>query len=343
MYLRVLENEVRNARPSLGRKAQFEESYLEIRMFNVGHGECILIIFDGDRVWLIDSGSNSITRNRVLGENLINYLEQHSITLETIVASHPHFDHAGAFETILGSNSSQISATLSIYRSEDPTWHSTRGWKERFRAAIEARQNRGDTVNEIALRNGYREVHIADDVTAHLFAGSGEGPYTSIFLQIRYRDAKLMFTGDAHCRYEVDLLDDFGDVQFRADVVKVTHHGSSSGTATRVINAIKPGIAIASTGDDSGHRLERDTLDRLGGHSGLPGPGACDVRSVFETIIDGDIILRTDGRPYIGGLLYQVGFNPPGQFANDLGAELKSVDDVDSERTSGDYPACRLE
>ena len=152
-----------------------------------------------------------------------------------------------------------------------------------------------------------------------------------------------MFTGDAHCGYEVDLLDDFGDVQFRADVVKVTHHGSSSGTAIRVINAIKPGIAIASTGDDSGHRLERDTLDRLGGHSGLPGPGARDVRSVFETIIDGDIILRTDGRPYIGGLLYQVGFNPPGQFANDLGAELKSVDDVDSERTSGDYPACRLE
>ena len=79
MYLRVLENEVRNARPSRGRKAQFEESYLEVRMFNIGHGECILIIFDGDRGWLIDSGSNSITRNRVLGENLINYLEQHSL------------------------------------------------------------------------------------------------------------------------------------------------------------------------------------------------------------------------------------------------------------------------
>lgn len=183
-------------------------------------------------------------------------------------------------------------------------------------------------------------MNISGGVTAHLFAGSGDGPYTSIFVQIRYRDASLLFTGDAHCEYEMELLEAFGDQDFRANMLKVTHHGSSSGTATRVINAIRPGIAIASTGHDSG---QRDTLDRLGGHSGLPGPGARDVRSVFETVVDGDIILRTDGRPYLGGLLYQVEFNSPGQFANDLGANIMSLEDVNDERTISPHQACNIE
>lgn len=301
MYLRVLENEVRNARPNAVRRAEFEASHIEIRMFNTGHGEAVLLVFDNGRAWLIDSGcSNHPRRNGILGQRLINYLEQNSLTLETIIPSHPHIDHAGAFETILLSNSSSISNSLSIYRSDVSNWHSTSGWRKRFRDAINARINSGKIVNEIKLKNAHRELNISAGVTAHLFAGSGEGFYTSVFVQIRYHDARILFTGDAHCEYEIELLQAFGEQDFRADVLKVTHHGSSSGTATSVVNAIRPGIAIVSTGDDSGHRLEQDTLDRLGGHSGPPGPGARSIRSVFETVVDGDIILRTDGRPYIG-------------------------------------------
>ena len=56
---------------------------------------------------------------------------------------------------------------------------------------------------------------------------------------------------------------------FRADVLKVRHHGSSSGTARATVETVRPGIAIASTGDEAGHTLELDTLQRLGGR---PGP-----------------------------------------------------------------------
>ncbi len=73
----------------------------------------------------------------------------------------------------------------------------------------------------------------------------------------------------------------------------MTHHGSSSGTARVIVDAVRPGIAVASTAPDGGHRLEMDTLARLGG-----------PRAVFETLVDGDIILRADGRGYGGGILY---------------------------------------
>ncbi len=75
-----------------------------------------------------------------------------------------------------------------------------------------------------------------------------------------------------------------GEEAFRADELKVTHHGASSGTANWLVCAVKPGIAIASTAKDDGHRLEEDVLDRLGDR---PGP-----RKVLETFVDGDISSR---------------------------------------------------
>jgi len=332
MFLRVLENESRNARPNATRRAAFEASHLEVRMFNVDHGEAILLVFDGGRAWLVDSGcSNARPRNELLGQRLLDYLEVQGLTLEAVVATHPHVDHAGAFATILASNSSQIATPLRIYRREDATWRLDRRWLESFRNAI------GGAVEEIALQNAHREVTISSGVRAHLFAGSGQGAYTSVFVHLRYHDARLLFTGDAKCEYEIELLAAFGEEDFRADALKVTHHGSSSGTARSVLDAIRPGIAFSSTGDDAGHRLERDTLDRLGGR---PVGGPPPARRVFETLIDGDIILQTDGRPYRGGLLYKLEFESPGRFADDLRAEVKTLAEVDPTRTSSPHSAC---
>ena len=329
MFLRVIEDGARNVRPRKALRRLFEDSHLEVRMFNVGHGEAILLIFDDERAWLMDCGSNSQPRNQRLGESILAYLEERHLVLDTIIAAHPHFDHAGAVETILNSSSSHIASPVTIYRSDIDQWRSTSGWRSRYQEAISAR---GDGVIEYVLRDANREVSISDSVEAHLFVGSGDGYYTSVFAHIRYRNARLLFTGDAKCSYEIELLNAFGEEDFRADMLKVTHHGSSSGTAKQVLNKIRPGISIASTGDDAGHRLEQDTLARLGGR---PGRGR-----VFETVVDGDIILQTDGRPYRGGVLYRVEFETPGRFAEGVGGTILSLQAVDLTRTTGDYPAC---
>jgi len=129
-------------------------------------------------------------------------------------------------------------------------------------------------------------------------------------MQLKYHEARILFTGDAESSYETRLINRFGAPVFESDVLKVTHHGSSSGTGTHFVSTVAPGVAIASTGDDGGHRLEADTLERLGGR---PGP-----RRVYETIVDGDIIIRTDGQSYNDGILYEATFNDPGQFAPTL-------------------------
>ena len=61
---------------------------------------------------------------------------------------------------------------------------------------------------------------------------------------------------------------------------------------------------------------------------------------MFETVVDGDIILRTDGGAYSGGILYQVEFESPGRFAADLGASVLPLKDVNKARTTSTHAAC---
>ncbi len=260
-FLRVLEDEAHNARPSSQRQLEFDQSPLEVRMFNVGAGEAILLVFPGNRAWLIDGGAtNSPDHNEILGQGLVDYLSERHLALEAFVPSHPHVDHVGGVATILDRGGAVLAPSMTIYQSDDPTWDLDRAWLNDLRAKIAAL---GSQVQVLRLRDAHREVMIADEVRAHLFAESGDGAYTSIFLDLRFRGARLLFTGDAHCPYEKELLDRFGEEDFRADVL---------------------------------------TLTRLGGR---PGP-----RVVYETLVDGDIILQTDGGDYRGGILYQVEFGP---------------------------------
>jgi competence protein ComEC len=333
MWIRALEDEAPAARPAAARRASFEASSLEVRMFSVGEGEAILIIFPGGRTWLIDGGAtNNASTNERLGGLLVGYLEARGLTLEVCVPSHPHADHVGALATILTSGSASLAPEVTVYRA-DVAWTGTATWLKHYNDAIA-----GPTpaVEDVILSGKHREVPIAPWVAAHFFCGSGAGAYTSLFMQLRFGASRLLFTGDAHCDYEVELLDAFGPEDFRADMLKVTHHGSSSGTAQRVLEAIKPAFAIASTADEGGHRLEADTLERLLGPQGR--------RRVFETLVDGDITVRTDGVPYGGGTLYRVELDRverdrAGEVAGAMGAGLKPADQISRGRS--DERDCR--
>lgn len=330
-FLRVFENGARRAYPKAARRSAFTASHLEVRMFNVGDGEAILLTFPGRRAWLVDGGSsNSTPRNERLGGLLAGYLTQQQLVLEALVPSHPHKDHVGAVGPLLRAGP-PLAQTVRYYYSGDPTWEEELPWLETLRDALDAL---GTQLEPVSFYDAHREVEIAAGVEARIFAGRGQGKYTSIFVHLRFHDARLLFTGDSYCTYERALMARYGEDHFRADVLKVTHHGSSSGTARTLVVMVRPGIAIASTADDAGHRLEADTLARLGGRPGR--------RAIFETVVDGDIILRTDGQPYGNGTLYQADFESPGRFAAAMEGGTLPLATVDAQRGSSNrYPECR--
>jgi competence protein ComEC len=328
MWVRALESEAHDARPSEARQSSFAASSLEVCMFSVGEGEAILVVFPDRRTWLIDGGtSNTAGLNAKLGGLLVGYLEAHGLTLEVCVPSHPHVDHVGSLATILTSGSQALAPVVTIYRA-DTAWTGDAAWLRRYREAV---SNSGGAVREELISGTHREVPISDGVRAHLFAGLGAGAYTSLFMQLRFHTAKLLFTGDSQCGYELKLLEQFGEADLQADMLKITHHGSSSGTARRFVDAVRPAFAIASTADEDGHRLEADTLERVLAVDGH--------RRVYETLVDGDIIIRTDGQSYRDGILYQIDFTAPGEFASQLGAKLVAADQI--QRGRSDIQACQ--
>jgi competence protein ComEC len=328
-FFRVRERRLETASPGGTRKKSFAQSHLEVRMFNVKDGEAILLVFPGKRAWLIDGGSgNGDAHNQTLGGLLATHLKTAGLKLEVLIPSHAHKDHAGALASLLRAHP-RLANKLTLYRSSD-AWTDATGWIGDLHKET---KKLGSKFDEVELQNQHREIAVASGVSAHLFAGSGQAAYTSVFLHLRYHQTSLLFTGDSKCGYEKKLLARYGDGDFRADVLKVTHHGSSSGTAQEVADKILQGIVIASTAPDGGHRLEQDTLDRLGG-LGKP-------RRVFETSVDGDITLRTDGQTFGNGILYQVELESPGIFATSLGAKMQTLAQANQGRQIGHDRQCK--
>lgn len=334
-YYRVTEDRATEVTIGAQRERSFLRSdLLQVTMFNVGAGEAILIVFPGRRAWLVDVGCNSVPRNETLGLGLLDYLEQERLNLEAIVASHSHRDHAGAISTVLGFESDSTRGRIAVYRGS-AAWGRPGVWLNAFRRVF----RNGWADEEIVPANTHRVVAVPHG-EIHLFVGRGASVYTSLFAHLRYRDARFLFTGDSMCPYEIDLLGEFGH-DFRADVLKVTHHGSSSGTAQTVLRTIRPGVAIASSTEDADHRLERDVRRRL-----LARPAR---REVFETLVHGDITVKTDGRLSPSGILYSVEASTEsgndGEFAQNLGATtmtLAAANRSRSRNVSGaDHPECR--
>ena len=335
-FLKVLPDVAQDATPGTARVTAFRNEHLEIRMFYVGHGELNLIVFPDDRAWIVEVGSgNGWKDNNALGALIAGYLGTENLTLDALVMAHAHKDHVGAVPALLEAAGYNRTSPLPLYRNGSATWDRkrTRAGNWTWHDEWWRRVNQDGDVEDHPVGKEHIELQIAQGVEVHLFADpTATDVYRSLFMHVRYHDAKILFTGVAKCSYEKKLIDQFGDPDFRSDVLKVTHHGSSSGTGNKLVSSVKPGIAIVSTGDDGGHRLEADTLARLGGR---PGP-----RREYETLVDGDIILRTDGRAFNNGMLYEATFNDPGEFAPTLHEQTKTLAAVNSTRTSKNHSDC---
>ncbi len=304
MYLRVIADKSNKASPSKARKKKVAAG-LQLRMFSVGDGECILVVFPNRDAWLVDCGRTTGKKsNEQFGEDLIAYLEKNKLFLKVLIPSHPHSDHARAITTLISLETDSIANPVKIFRSNDKGWKNKKSkWLKPYREAV------ASFANEVAIKNDKKKrVTITNGISAHLFASGSKARknYRSLFVQLRYHDAKLLFTGDAYKRYEKAMLKKFGKNFFAADMFKITHHGSKGGTDSSVLAEIQPGIAIASTGKGKGHDLDPKTRKTIKDQSG-------GIR-ILETaranngkLSARDVVLDTDGKPIGGnGILYHV-------------------------------------
>ncbi len=108
----------------------------------------------------------------------------------------------------------------------------------------------------------------------------------STVARVRFGAVRFLLVGDAEKELEQWLVaNDSADL--RTDILKVAHHGSSTSTTERFLDATRPRVALISVGKDNSYRHPSPTVVERLARSGA---------AVYRTDQLGTVIVSTDGK-----------------------------------------------
>lgn len=241
---------------------------LEVHFIDVGQGDAILIR-SGESAMQIDFGNND------KGTLVQNYLEKQGVTkLDYAIGTHPDSDHIGGMDVILykwdvdtvfmpdvSSNTATYRDVLQVcknknYKIEVPKWGAV--------------YPLGDASFQIICP-------VAD--------GYGDTNSYSIGVRLIYKDTSFVLCGDATIESETEML--CSNEVLSADVLKVSHHGSTTSTSEKFLKAVDPTYAVISCGKDNSYgHPHKETMELLEQYP----------VQIFRTDEQGSIIAVSDGK-----------------------------------------------
>ncbi len=252
------------------------EDGLLVVFLDVGQGDAIFLRSPSGKTMLVDGGPESAF------SVLQDYLDAHGVIgLDAVVASHLHADHIGGLIQLI-----DVYPVVQFY---DPPFDAE---SETYYDLLDAlNENNVPVLSPLASANSF--IDWDDEVEIRILS-----PYsidygriddfndTSYVLRVTYQNTSVLLTGDATQVAEKLALKALPDSYFKADVLKVGHHGSEDATSERFLDAVDPSIAVISCGTDNqyGHPDE-ELLDRLTNRN----------ITIYRTDEDGTVTLLLDG------------------------------------------------
>jgi beta-lactamase superfamily II metal-dependent hydrolase len=257
---------------------QARDPFLRVSFIDVGQGDAVWIKgphnddgTPGGNV-IIDGGPDRGDRNRV-----VKYLQAKRYGLDSgslidcIIATHPHDDHyPGLLDVLAQYDVAQI--VDSGYPKERTTPTGKPSLFEQFRQAALAERIAGRPSRFIELRQAtdrqltcgnvqLRVIHADSQDLKDMGSGNTRENNASTVVQLKFGAFTFLFMGDAEGKERGDAADDTkyverlllerakGDPELlRADVLKVGHHGSETGSTLDFIRAVRPAVIVIMSG-----------------------------------------------------------------------------------------------
>jgi competence protein ComEC len=246
---------------------------LTVAFLDVGQGDSIFLQSPSGKTMLVDGGEQSAF------DTVSAYLDAHDVIgLDVVVASHLHSDHIGGLIQVI-----DVYPVGAFYYppfdAESEVYYDLLDALSESEAAV---------YSPLTSANSF--IDWDEEVSVRILS-----PYemvysdfndTSYILSITYGETSVLLTGDATELAEKLALKALPNEYFRADVLKVGHHGSNTSTSFAFLDAVDPDVAVISCGLDNAYGHPSDKL--------LLRLQAYGVQ-VYRTDLDGTVTLLLDG------------------------------------------------
>ncbi len=238
----------------------------ELHLLDVGQGQSVLVEADGHYM-LIDGGG------RDASSFVISYLRQQDIeNLDCIAVSHYEEDHMAG-----------LIGALSVFHTDLFLAPSYIGEGDLYQSMAVAALSNGCTIMHAAAGRHFQLGNAEIEVIGPVGEYSSDND-RSLSFRIIYGNVAFIICGDAEQQSELDMVSN--DVNLKADVYVVDHHGSSTSSMDDFLDAISPTYALISCGEDNGYgHPAMETLQRFQNH-GI---------TMFRTDKQGTIVASSDG------------------------------------------------
>lgn len=246
---------------------KIDKEKLNILYLNVGQADSQLIFYK-DKLIIIDTGNVND------GEKIINFLKEQNITrIDYLIGTHIHEDHIGSMQYFI--KEFEIDKIYMPYNDTSVNTY--------YKNLLTEILNKNLQIDELEVGNKFN----IEDLECEIMAIDNNQPEdqndASIVIEIRYKENKFLFTGDATKKVEKTRV--WNDI----DVLKVGHHGSNTSSSKEFIEQIKPEISIISVGKNNSYNLPKEeiinSLEMLNS-------------KIYRTDIDGTIQIVSDGETY---------------------------------------------
>ncbi|MBA4419154.1 MAG: DNA internalization-related competence protein ComEC/Rec2 [Syntrophus sp. (in: bacteria)] len=254
---------------------RFYNTELCLNFIDVGLGDAILVEAPQGIRMLIDGGG-LYKGDYDTGKSIITplLLSRKIMTLDYVVNTHPHGDHAGGLMYVLRHFKVRMFATGTYFMREAKFIDLLTLLKERkISPEIWKKGNR-------VFLKGNSEIHVFNPGRNDTIVNPND---SSLVFAISYKNMAFLLTGDIGKEVEEKLV--MEGAPLKAQVLKIPHHGSRHSSSPAFVRSIKPDLAILTVGK---------------GIKGLPAEDALNLYRdlaipVLRTDINGFIRVCTDG------------------------------------------------